>query len=103
MDLARFAAKLQFLISIGDLLFAGIQMARPSRHENDSGLLLCLEEAKGPHPEREEEADPPPAIQASQNEYPRDPDTQRKHCHTRHESLATLSGADIHHAHNVSN
>jgi hypothetical protein len=41
-----------------DILFAGVQIAHPSRRQNDSRFLLCLEEAQPRDPEKQEQNDP---------------------------------------------
>lgn len=103
MHAAGLAAKLKHRRLIFDLLLSGVQIARSSRCQSDSRLLPRLEKAHGPHPEGEEEDDAPEAINTSKKEYPSEPDTDGQHCDAHHQSLPTLSGADIHHAHNVSN
>ena len=64
MNPAGLTAKLGFDGLVFDLLQASPQVAQTARCEEYSRSLQSLEDAEGSEPEREKQADPPPAIRA---------------------------------------
>lgn len=101
MNPTGLATKLDRHGVIFDLLLTGVQVARAPRGQRDSGLLPRLEEAQGSHPEREEQADPPPSTDTGKNERRGDPDAHGEHGDPHQQALPTLSGADVRRAHRV--
>jgi hypothetical protein len=53
------ATKLALQDFVVNGFFSGIQIARTSRRQGDSGFFPGLEESKASHPEREKETDSP--------------------------------------------
>ena len=96
MHPTRLAAKLPDHCGVLDFLFSGVQISRTSRRESHSGLLERLEDAKGSKPEREEEAEPPPPIDADDHEPCGDPKARGKRGYSDDKPLALLSRPDIH-------
>ncbi len=80
---------------ISDDFFASIQIARTSRRQGHSGMCPRLEYAKRSDPERHEEPDPPPVLDASQNKRHRDSNAHGEHPRAHHEPLPALSGANV--------
>src|SRR3989304_5163025 len=92
----RLAAKLPSHCGVLDFLFSGVQISRTSRRQSHSGLLERLEDAKGCHPEREEEAGPPPPIDARIDESDGDPHGHGQRGPPHDKPLGLLSRSDIH-------
>ena len=95
VDPPRLATELTSRGFVVDELFSLVQIARTSRREDDSRIHPGLEDAQGSEPEGEEEADPPPAVGAGEDQPESDGSARAEHGDSHDEPLPPLSWTDV--------